>query len=248
MLQKESAAVRLYLERAANARERASATVDETTRQFHQAMESKWMDLAASTAVVEHVDLFLQSREFRLRLSPSDLCPDCHERMPLKAVKTTAALEEHTFRCLNCGSERTRRSRANDFPSIPSLPNAASALVDLSERRPKQPLRNWEEDLQTILDGTPFMLTRCSGAALGVLSIHFPIVQRPTDIQVRGMTEAAGLAADAIIRLRAVNGGNMLNALDAFQKSQEAITTAEKLLSRDLLLPVIDLARSAPLR
>jgi len=142
MLQKESATVRLYLERAANARERASAAVDETTRQFHQAMESKWMDLAASTAVVEHVDLFLQSREFRLRLSPSDLCPDCHERMPLKAVKTTAALEEHTFRCPNCSSEHMRRSRADDFPAIPSLPSAATALVDLSERRPKQPLRN----------------------------------------------------------------------------------------------------------
>jgi hypothetical protein len=55
MLRKESAAVRLYLERAANARERASAAVNETTRQFHQAMESKWMDLAASTAVVERV-------------------------------------------------------------------------------------------------------------------------------------------------------------------------------------------------
>ena len=116
MLRKESAAVRLYLERAANARERASAAVDETTRQFHQAMESKWMDLAAST-VVERVDLFLQSREFRLRLSPSDLCPDCHERMSLKAVQTTAGLEEHTFRCRNCGSEHTRRFRADGFPS-----------------------------------------------------------------------------------------------------------------------------------
>jgi hypothetical protein len=115
MLRKESAAVRLYLERAANAHERASAAVDEPTRKFHQAMESKWMDLAASTAVVERVDLFLQSREFRLRLSPSDLCPDCHERMSLKAIETTAELEEHIFRCQACGSEHTRRFRVNDF-------------------------------------------------------------------------------------------------------------------------------------
>ena len=115
MLRRESAAVRLYLERAANARERASAAVDETTRQFHQAMESKWMDLAASTAVVERVDLFLQSRQ--LRLSPSDLCPDCHQRMLLKAIQTTAEREEHTFRCRNCGSEHTRRVRADNFPS-----------------------------------------------------------------------------------------------------------------------------------
>ena len=75
------------------------------------------MDLAASTAVVERVDLFLQSREFRLRLSPSDLCPDCHERMLLKAVQTTAELEEHTFQYRNCGSKHSRRFRADDFPS-----------------------------------------------------------------------------------------------------------------------------------
>jgi Zn finger protein HypA/HybF involved in hydrogenase expression len=117
MLRKESAAVRLYLERAANAGEKASAAVDLATRRFYLAMESKWMDLAASTAVVERVDLFLQSREFRLRLSPSDLCRDCQKRMSLEAIQTTAELEEHTFRCRNCGSEHTRRLRADDFPS-----------------------------------------------------------------------------------------------------------------------------------
>jgi Zn finger protein HypA/HybF involved in hydrogenase expression len=74
------------------------------------------MDLAASTAVVERVDLFLHTREFRLRLSPSDLCPDCHKRMSLKAVETTAELEEHTFRCRKCGSEHMRRFRGDDFP------------------------------------------------------------------------------------------------------------------------------------
>jgi hypothetical protein len=116
MLRKESATVRLYLERAANAREKAAAAVDPATRRFYLAMESKWMDLA-STAVVERVDLFLQSREFRLRLPPSDLCPDCHQRMLLKAIQTTAELEEHAFRCRNCGSEHTRRFRADDFPS-----------------------------------------------------------------------------------------------------------------------------------
>jgi hypothetical protein len=39
-----------YLERAANASENAAVALDETTRKFHQAMESKWMNLAASTA------------------------------------------------------------------------------------------------------------------------------------------------------------------------------------------------------
>jgi len=72
------------LKQAANARERAAAAVDETTRNFHQAMESKWMDLAASTAFVGRVDLFMQSREFRPRLSPSDLCSDCNKQMLLK--------------------------------------------------------------------------------------------------------------------------------------------------------------------
>jgi len=84
-------------------------------------------------------------------------------------------------------------------------------------------------------------LVSSSGAALGVLSVHFPIVQRPTDIQMRGMTEAAQLAANAIIRLRAINGKIMPNALDVLQQSRKAIITAEKLLSRDPLSSAIDL-------
>jgi hypothetical protein len=54
---------------------------------------------------------------------------------------------------------------------------------------------------------------------------------------VRGITEAAELVANAIIRLRAINGEGMLDALDVLQQSREAIITAEKLLSRDVLLP-----------
>jgi Zn finger protein HypA/HybF involved in hydrogenase expression len=114
---KESAAVRLYFEWAANAGERAAAAVDEMARKFYQAMQSRWMKLAASTAVAERADLFLQTREFRLRLSPSDLCADCHQLMSLKAVEATAELEEHTFQCQNCGSTHTRRLRADDFPN-----------------------------------------------------------------------------------------------------------------------------------
>jgi hypothetical protein len=115
MLGKTSAVVHLYLERAANARERALAAVDAGTRHFYLEMESKWMDLAASTAFVERVDLFLQSREFHLRLPPSDLCPDCNGRMSLRAAHSTLELQEHIFQCLNCGSEHTRRLRADDF-------------------------------------------------------------------------------------------------------------------------------------
>jgi GAF domain-containing protein len=83
-------------------------------------------------------------------------------------------------------------------------------------------------------------LVSSSGAALGVLSVHFPMVHRPTDIQVLGMTEAAKLAANAMIHLRVVNGdGKMLdlrellrNSLDLLQKSREAIVNAEKMLFR----------------
>ena len=114
---KESAAVHLYLEWAATAGERAAAAVDEIARKFYQAMQSRWLKLAASTAVAERADLFLQTREFRLRLPPSDLCPDCHQLMSLKAIETTAELEEHAFQCRNCGSTHTRRFRADDFPS-----------------------------------------------------------------------------------------------------------------------------------
>jgi GAF domain-containing protein len=70
-------------------------------------------------------------------------------------------------------------------------------------------------------------LVSSSGAALGVLSIHFRTVHRPTDVQVREMTEAAELAANAIIHLRAINGdGKMLDSLDLLQKSLEAIDDA----------------------
>ena len=84
-------------------------------------------------------------------------------------------------------------------------------------------------------------LVSSSGALLGALSVHFTMAQRPTDMQVRGMTEAAELAADEIIRLRAINGDGMLNALGVLLQSREAIITAEKLISRDVLLPAINL-------
>jgi hypothetical protein len=71
------------------------------------------------------------------------------------------------------------------------------------------------------------------------------MVHRPTDMQVRGISEAAELAANAIVRLRTINGEKMLNAPEVLQKSRDAIVAAEELLSRDLLRPAINLARSA---
>jgi len=115
MLRKTSAAVRLYLERAATASEKAAAAIDPGTRRFYLEMESKWMDLAASTAFTERVDLFLQTTEYRLRLPSSDLCAHCNGRMSLKGIHSTLQLEEHIFRCRRCGSEHTRRVRAEGF-------------------------------------------------------------------------------------------------------------------------------------
>jgi len=73
--------------------------------------------IAASTAVAEQVDLFIEIRQFRLRLSPSDLCPDCHQLMSLKAVEAAAEVEEYTFQCVNCDCTHTRRFPVGDFPS-----------------------------------------------------------------------------------------------------------------------------------
>jgi hypothetical protein len=72
---KESAAVRLCLQWAANAGERAALAVNDMARTFYQAMQSRWVKLAASTAFAERVDLFIHSWEFRLRLSPPDSTP-----------------------------------------------------------------------------------------------------------------------------------------------------------------------------
>jgi PAS domain-containing protein len=55
-----------------------------------------------------------------------------------------------------------RNASLKDFScAIPERPNPASTPV--AERPPsEQPLRSWEEDFQTVLSNTPFMLTRCS--------------------------------------------------------------------------------------
>jgi len=46
-------------------------------------------------------------------------------------------------------------------------------------------------------------LVSSSGALVGILSTHFPMPHRPTDMQMRIMKEAGQLAANTIIRLRA---------------------------------------------
>jgi hypothetical protein len=67
VLRQESATVRLYLEKAAIASEKASAATDLTTRRFYLAMESKWMDLAGQTSAEFDAHT---SRKRRLRPYP----------------------------------------------------------------------------------------------------------------------------------------------------------------------------------
>jgi PAS domain-containing protein len=52
----------------------------------------------------------------------------------------------------------------NDFIlAIPDRPDAVNTQVAATGRhRNEQPLCSWEEHLQTVLDNTPIMLTRCS--------------------------------------------------------------------------------------
>src|SRR5262249_51177579 len=71
-----------------------------------------------------------------------------------------------------------------------------------------------------------------SGAFVGVVSSHFSTVQRPTELQLRWLKEAAESAADAIIRIWA-NGreGQLQKSLASLEQSFRAIADAEKLLS-----------------
>jgi hypothetical protein len=52
--------------------------------------------------------------------------------------------------------------RLKDFTrAIPDHPDAVRKNVT-EHAHSEPPLRNWEENLQTVLSNTPFMLTRCS--------------------------------------------------------------------------------------
>lgn len=76
MLQQKGAGVCVCLRRAATARDYALMAADPDERQFYQAMECRWMDLAISTAIVEGVDLLARSKDFRSHLSASQIIPD----------------------------------------------------------------------------------------------------------------------------------------------------------------------------
>lgn len=77
-----------------------------------------------------------------------------------------------------------------------------------------------------------------NGAMIGILSTHFPTPYRPSDIQMRGVAEAAGAAANAIVRIRANKFDDSIeSSLSSLQQAREAIFLADKVLSREWWLP-----------
>lgn len=106
MLQRPSANVLMYLKRAAVARERAKEAETAAEKRFHNRLESAWMNLAASTACVEHVDLFLHTIEGAVL--PYNLCPSCHGLMVIEMAEILDTEEVYGFHCLRCGAHDMR--------------------------------------------------------------------------------------------------------------------------------------------
>jgi GAF domain-containing protein len=77
-------------------------------------------------------------------------------------------------------------------------------------------------------------LVSSSGALVGMLSTHFSAPHRPTEAQMSVTMEAARLAANAIIRLRANARDDRClrsSAMALLQQSRQAIANADKLLT-----------------
>jgi len=84
------------------------------------------------------------------------------------------------------------------------------------------------------VQSTPLVSRR--GAFVGVLSTHFPVSHRPTEVQMRTVAEVAQSVADAMIRFRAdvdahVSGA-ILNSLKSLDEARAAIGRAEVVLTR----------------
>jgi hypothetical protein len=109
MLQRSSSGVSQYLDRAARSRQMAREAKCDNLREFHERMEASWMNLAASTAFVERVDLFLQT--FDRGLVPSDTCPTCLRVMTLQTMDAGEMEDVYSFKCRQCGATEVRRVR-----------------------------------------------------------------------------------------------------------------------------------------
>jgi hypothetical protein len=97
--------VLVYLKRASQAREAAQLAVSD--RKFHEKMEAAWMDLAASAALIERVDLFLHSLQSEKK--PCIICGNCQRVAMVETIEAAHHIDFYTFRCIHCGrvEERT---------------------------------------------------------------------------------------------------------------------------------------------
>ena len=96
----------MYLDRAMRSRERAHHAATRDDREFHERMEFSWMNLAASTALVERADLFLHTIDGALL--PYDACRGCHGLMSIETVEGRGTEDIYTFKCRRCGSREQR--------------------------------------------------------------------------------------------------------------------------------------------
>jgi hypothetical protein len=96
----------MYLQRAAYAREYGQHATLRSEHVFYERMEERWMCLAASTALVERVDLFLNT--LKLEKLPRDTCLRCQSVMAIEVIESAAGQEHYTLRCHACGATKQR--------------------------------------------------------------------------------------------------------------------------------------------
>ena len=107
MLQKPNKTIAYYLECASSAHERAKLSDSKEVREFHERMAERWMNLAASSAWFERLDLFIVSMALK-NVPPTDLCDTCHRIMRLMTSEITLGRERLSFECTVCGTEKVR--------------------------------------------------------------------------------------------------------------------------------------------
>jgi hypothetical protein len=106
VLQRHSANVLNYLDRANRSHELALASSEKEERAFYESMEASWMRLAASSALVERVDLFLHTRQ--RPISPANLCTRCGHIERLTAIQAGKGCTTYSFECEACGGTDNR--------------------------------------------------------------------------------------------------------------------------------------------
>ena len=108
MLNNPNNTIAHFLECASSAHERSKLSKADDARRFHERMVELWMNLAASAAWIERVDLFTESMSAK-KVPPTDLCDVCHRTMRLLTAEVMKEEEELIFECMACGGQKVRR-------------------------------------------------------------------------------------------------------------------------------------------